>query len=264
MRTGSKFGERPRPPDGLEAVVFDLGGTLIDYLGGAPSWPAMENPGVEAAYACLSSAGLALDSASFHESFIAAMDERWRAATAGLHAPPTLGDLVIHVCGTVGFGLPDHLLAASVACYVAPIAARSRVAEGARDVIVWLHQHGIRLGIISNTIWPAEAHLDDLSRYGLLDHFDHVLFSSETGLWKPDRRVFDASLAHLGVAPERAVFIGDRLVEDVQGAQRAGLRAIFLEGTQDYEDIDLSAFTPDARIRSLRELPSALAELWES
>src|SRR5205085_10789612 len=104
----------------------------------------------------------------------------------------------------------------------------------------------------------------DLERFGLLRYFGATTFSAECGLWKPDPRVFEITLDQLGAQAENAVFVGDRLLEDVRGAQRAGLKSVFLEGTIDYEDIDASAFTPDARIHRLDELPDALGTLWES
>src|SRR5258706_14039901 len=84
---------RPPPPQ-LQAVVFDLGGTLIDYLGGAPSWPEMEFPGIHALHAHLSGAGLELEVEVFRETFVHAMDHHWRAATESLLTPPTLETLI--------------------------------------------------------------------------------------------------------------------------------------------------------------------------
>ncbi len=251
----------PPPPSALEAVIFDLGGTLIDYLGGAPSWPEMEFPGVQALHDCLSAAGFPIDAEAFRESFIAAMDHRWRAATEGISDPPTLASLIVEACHAAGFHLEEELHEAAVAAYCAPIAERAVVAGGAEPLLAWLRGHGVRIGLISNTIWPAEVHRLDLERYGLLDHFHTTVFSSETGLWKPDPRIFALTLERLEVAPDRAVFVGDRLMEDVQGAQRAGLRAIFVEGTVDYADIDAGAFIPDARIKRVTELPFALQRL---
>ncbi len=254
--------ELPPPPTELGAVVFDLGGTLIDYLGGAPSWPEMEFPGVQALHDCLSAAGFPIDAEAFRESFIAAMDHQWRSATEGISDPPTLGSLIVEACQAAGFHLERELHETAIAAYCAPIAERAVVAGGAEPLLGWLRGHGVRIGLISNTIWPAEVHRLDLARYGLLDHIEALVFSSETGLWKPDPRIFQLALDQLGVPPKRAVFVGDRLMEDVQGAQRAGLRAVFLEGTIDYADIDADAFLPDARIPRLADLPFALPRLW--
>jgi putative hydrolase of the HAD superfamily len=255
--------ELPHPPTALGAVIFDLGGTLIDYLGGAPSWPEMEFPGVQALHDCLSAAGFPIDAEAFRESFIAAMDHRWRAATEGISDPPTLASLILEACHAAGFHLEAELHETAIAAYCAPIAERAAVAGGAEPLLAWLRGHGVQIGLISNTIWPAEVHRLDLERHGLLHHFQTTIFSSETGLWKPDPRIFGRALQELDIPAERAVFVGDRLMEDVQGAQRAGLRAVFVEGTLDYADIDASAFIPDARITQLADLPFALARLWD-
>jgi putative hydrolase of the HAD superfamily len=247
----------------LQAVVFDLGGTLIDYLGGAPSWPEMEYPGVQALHDCLSAAGFPVDAEAFRESFIRSMDARWRAATEAMSDPPTLGSLIVEACHAAGFNLEGELHQTAVAAYCAPIAAAAVVAPGAAALLAWLRAHGVRIGLISNTIWPGDVHRLDLERYELLPYFDTMIFSSETTLWKPDPRIFALALERLGAKAERAAFVGDRLLEDVQGAQRAGLRAVFVEGTQDYADIPVDAFIPDARIQRLADLPAALASIWE-
>jgi putative hydrolase of the HAD superfamily len=252
----------PTPPPELAAVIFDLGGTLIDYLGGAPSWPEMEYPGVQALHDCLAAAGFPVEAEAFLESFIHSMDRGWRAATEGLSDPPTLQPLILEACHAAGFHLERELHETAVAAYCAPIAERAVVAGGAEPLLAWLRGHGIRIGLISNTIWPAEVHRRDLARYGLDDHIEAMVFSSETGFWKPDPRIFALALNALGVPAERAVFVGDRLLEDVQGAQRAGLRAIFVEGTQDYADIDATAYLPDARVKRLADLPFTLSRLW--
>jgi putative hydrolase of the HAD superfamily len=258
----SRSYDRP-PPSELEAVVFDLGGTLIDYLGGAPSWPEMEFPGVHALHAHLTEVGLTLEVDVFRETFIHAMNHQWRGATESVVAPPTLEGLIEDVCRDVGLSLASDVLEAAIVCYCQPIAEQAAMRDGAPELLAWLASHDVRIGLISNSLWPGDAHRGDLERFGLLKYFGATTFSSECGMWKPDPRVFDLTLDRLGAHAERAVFIGDRLLEDVRGAQRAGLKAVFLEGTIDYEDIDASRFAPDARISRLDELPRALSTLWE-
>jgi putative hydrolase of the HAD superfamily len=251
------------PPRALEAVVFDLGGTLVDYLGGAPSWPEMEFPGVHALHTHLCDAGLELAVETFRETFIHAMDHQWRGATESTHAPPTLEGLIEEVCRDVGLCLEPDVLEAAIVCYCKPIAEGARMRVGAPELLDWLARHGVRIGLISNSLWPGDAHRQDLERFGLLQYFGAMSFSAECGMWKPDPRIFELTLDQLGARAEQSVFIGDRLREDVRGAQRAGLKSVFLEGTIDYEDIDPSAFSPDATIARLDELPEALRAMWE-
>jgi len=244
-------------------VIFDLGGTLIDYLGGAVSWPAMEMPGVRALHACLWAAGFPVEAEAFCDSFVRSIEVSWRAAIDGVGDPPTLAGLVAEVCAAAGFGLADELCQAAVGAYCAPIAERAVVTQGAAEVLAWLRGGGIRLGLISNTVWPADAHRRDLERYGLLTYFDVTLFSSETGLWKPDRRVFLRALEELGVAPHETVYIGDQLAEDVGGALQAGLRAIlFGDLPQNVDGPEAERYVPHGQIRSLAELPGVLPTFW--
>ena len=47
---------------------------------------------------------------------------------------------------------------------------------------------------------------------------------------KPHPEAFRALLDAVGVAPERAVFVGDRLRDDVCGAQNIGMRTVHMTG----------------------------------
>lgn len=79
----------------------------------------------------------------------------------------------------------------------------------------------IRLGTISN----GNA---DLEVIGLAHHFEVSLAASQFGRAKPDPAIFHAACAALGVEPAAALYVGDDLLLDVAGAQRAGMRALWL------------------------------------
>src|SRR5579859_2294028 len=125
--------------------------------------------------------------------------------------------------------------------------------------LVTLREQGYLIGMISNTIWPAELHLEDLAAVGVLPYLDHTIFSGEAGLWKPNRVVFEHALAAMGVRPAEAIFVGDNPREDIQGAQRAGMRAVWMHNT---EFPLTESIHPDARIHALPELLSVLAR-WQ-
>ena len=86
---------------------------------------------------------------------------------------------------------------------------------------------GLKLGLVVNG-WPETGALlrRDLDRLGISDRLDVAVFASEAGARKPERAIFEQALAALGVAPERALFVGDRLVEDVQGAAALGMTTV--------------------------------------
>jgi putative hydrolase of the HAD superfamily len=65
-------------------------------------------------------------------------------------------------------------------------------------------------------------------RDGVLDLIDADVYSSEIAWTKPHPDAFRAAAALLGVLPAEAVYVGDRLFEDVHGSQAAGMRAIWI------------------------------------
>jgi FMN phosphatase YigB (HAD superfamily) len=108
---------------------------------------------------------------------------------------------------------------------------------------------------------PAWSMDEALEHRGLLHFFATRIYSSEVRAAKPHAAIFQAALNALGVVPDRAIHVGDRLVADVAGAQAVGMRAVLLEAPHRPEsDPDI---VPDARIRELPELLDLLSErLW--
>lgn len=82
-------------------------------------------------------------------------------------------------------------------------------------------QNRYSLGTISNGF-------ADLQKIGLAHHFTVSLAAHQFGRAKPDASIFHAACEELKLAPQEALYIGDDLLLDVQGAQDAGLRAIWL------------------------------------
>jgi putative hydrolase of the HAD superfamily len=96
-------------------------------------------------------------------------------------------------------------------------------------VFAGLRRRGIRVGVLSNTIWSREYHERVFARDGVLDLIDGSVYTSEIAHAKPHREAFRAAMAAVGVAhPASCVYVGDRAYEDVHGAQRAGMRAILV------------------------------------
>lgn len=98
----------------------------------------------------------------------------------------------------------------------------------------------------------------DVRRLGLADYFDFTLCAEELGVGKPDPRPFCEALKRAGVAAEHAVHIGDHPSDDIGGAQRAGMRAIWFNPTGGPWQDDGH---PDAVIGNLAELP-VLLDSW--
>jgi putative hydrolase of the HAD superfamily len=93
---------------------------------------------------------------------------------------------------------------------------------GVRPALARLRAHGLALAVVSNWDVGLHEHLDAL---GLAPFFATVVTSAEVGFEKPDPEVFRVALERLGVAPGRAVHVGDNAVDE-QGAKAAGMRFV--------------------------------------
>jgi putative hydrolase of the HAD superfamily len=101
-------------------------------------------------------------------------------------------------------------------------------------VFAWiddLRANGIRTGILSNLPRPLGARLRETA--GFLDHFDHVTFSYELSLVKPQREIYDHAVAGVSVPAEEALFLDD-LTENIQGAREAGLQAELFKSWEEF------------------------------
>jgi len=102
----------------------------------------------------------------------------------------------------------------------------------ALELLPRLRSQGLILGMISN----APKRLNGLcQRMGLA--LDLMVTSAEVGVEKPDPAIFHAALSKAGVKPEEAVYVGDDYNNDVQGAERAGLKAVLLDRQNKHQDI---------------------------
>jgi putative hydrolase of the HAD superfamily len=55
---------------------------------------------------------------------------------------------------------------------------------------------------------------------------DGIVFSSMVGRRKPAPEMYHAALDAIGVAPERVLFVGNRVREDYDGPRSLGMRAV--------------------------------------
>jgi putative hydrolase of the HAD superfamily len=117
-----------------------------------------------------------------------------------------------------------------------------------REVLAALHDHGMKVGVISNFDSRLYSVLKDL---GIDALFDSVTICSEVGYAKPQPQIFHAALRTLGVPAERVLFTGDSLVDDYQAATTAGFSSFLLDRAGRY-----ASMRSVQRISNLRELLS--------
>lgn len=108
-----------------------------------------------------------------------------------------------------------------------------------------LQRLGLRLGVVSNFGPHLEALLQ---RLRLRRYFEFVVVSALAGLAKPDPRIFDLAVAQIELAPDRLLYVGDHIGDDIEGAWAAGLDAVLIDRHRRHLD------SPCSRIVSLDEL----------
>jgi putative hydrolase of the HAD superfamily len=221
----------------LEAVLFDWGGTLQQFEWDDELLAAGHRAGLEA----LGRAGEAGEfTARFRLEKLPVLQspgaaERVRYATE-------LRDLL----GPIGDEQLDAFLDAEHAAWRP---ARSLVSS-AHALLDSLRDRGLRLAVVANT-WPDPPRLvrRELDELGVSGRVDAIVLSGEVGARKPEPAIFERALAELGVEPTEALFVGDRLVDDVAGAAAVGMTTVQAlwfradDGAAEVEP-DFMAFTP--------------------
>ena len=92
-----------------------------------------------------------------------------------------------------------------------------------------LRERGIRVGVLSNTMWPRSLHERVFLRDNVLDLIDGAVYSSEIPWTKPHPEAFRAAMAAIGVSdPATCVFVGDRPYDDIFGAKSLGMRTVLI------------------------------------
>lgn len=124
-------------------------------------------------------------------------------------------------------------------------------------VLARIGDAGLRRIVVSN--WDVTLP-ETLVRAGISGGIDDVITSAGVGAAKPDPAVFRAALRAGAVAPAEAVHVGDRRVEDVEGAHAAGVRAILLARRDGLAPAGAEAMVPlaEAPMRDLSELPGRI------
>lgn len=218
----------------VAAVIFDWGGTLTPWhaIDHESMWHQVCEPHFPP--------GQARQTAAL---ICAAERELWRLAEDS-HQSATLAQ----VFERAGVTASAALLASYFAAWEPHTLSHAEVVP----VLTELRRRGIKIGVLSNTMWPRSAHERIFHRDQVLSLIDGAVYSSEIPWAKPHPEAFRAAMAAIGVDdPATCVFVGDRPYDDMHGAKSVGMRAVLVPNS------DVPAFdgvVPDAVITDLSSL----------
>jgi HAD superfamily hydrolase (TIGR01509 family) len=232
----------------IEAVLFDMGGTLVEFP--MPCWPVLTARCLRSAAASLvrSPEKLAPPAAALP----APEEARARRTRPAPDTPPSHRFTL--ALRRVIRSMSGRTLPRLAEAFARPAFAEGYVFDETVRVLTALRDRGYRLGLVSNTPWGTPDYLweSQLDRFSLAPYFQVRLFSSAVGYRKPDVRIFREALARMNVPAERAVFVGDEPRADILGASQAGLRtALVLRSGR--RPVQMAA-PPDACVQSLAGL----------
>jgi putative hydrolase of the HAD superfamily len=225
----------------VDAVIFDWGGTLTPWktFDPAEEWRVLARV---AAPERVSDAAAAL---------AAAAEDAW-ARSRNEHRSGTFAD----VCAAAEVVAEE----AHRRAYRDHVEFATWTDPDAEPMLTTLREAGIRVGLLSNTLWPREWHEQWLARDGVLDLFDGAVYTSEIPWTKPHPEAFAAAMDAVGVTdPARCVFVGDRLFDDIYGAQSVGMRTVHIPHSAVPESqLGHTDGEPDAVVQGLAEIPDVI------
>lgn len=233
----------------VEAVIFDWGGTLT-------RWHDVD---FHAESLALAHAVVATPSAEDDKQLHAERLHRAGSVIWGRsrdeHRSSTIADLF----DEAGLQHDPELLTA----YYEFWEPHTQTDPEAAPMLEALRADGVKVGVLSNTIWPRAWHEGFFERDGVRHLIDGEVYTSEIAWTKPSERAFRAAMDAVGVTePAHCVYVGDRLYDDVWGARRAGMRAIHIPlSTIPADQVGHTEGEPDAVARSLAEIP-AIVRAW--
>ncbi len=218
----------------VDAVIFDWGGTLTPWhsINVEQLWSTVCEPHFPVE-----------EAAAYAAALHAAEQELWRTGAAEHRSA-----MMNQVFDLAAVPWTEALLIS----YQQAWEPHTFTDPAALALLSSLREDGVRIGVLSNTMWPRAWHEEVFRRDGVLDLIDGAVYSSEIPWTKPHREAFGAAMRAVGATgPDRCVFVGDRPYDDIYGAQAAGMRAVLIPNS-DVPPFDEAV--PDAIIGSLAEL----------
>lgn len=154
------------------------------------------------------------------------------------------------------------LIATGVVAYHRAKERGMPILPDARDLLDALKAAWVKMGVITAGLQVKQA--EKLIRTGLLAYLapEAIFFSDQMGVSKPNPKIYLKAVRAMGVAPTRALYVGDRPSHDVAPARRAGLRTALYRGAGGKYAGEACEAAPDHDVSDLRQLIPILREVY--
>lgn len=246
----------------IEAVIFDLDDTLLDWSKQNDWLSNISGPHIHNVYDYLAENGNSLPTRevlfqNYRESIIDSWTEA-KKTWAGVNFESVL----IRCFESSGVDASKFDMHEVLLAYDWGTVPNVVLFDDTVLVLDSLRQQGYKIGLVTNSMMPMWMRDIELREYGILDYFDARITSGDTGHMKPHPAIYERALDLLGVAVETAVFVGDRPANDIAGANAVGLTSVWMKPP--HVDYDPGDVVPDYEITTLQELLPILAAIEKS
>jgi putative hydrolase of the HAD superfamily len=212
----------------VKGIGFDLFGTLV--LQERFSFEQC----LDALYNSLQTSGFALDKDTFVPTY-RQVNRRCMEQTSVDGRETHNRVWVAGALQALGYAVDpvDTRVEHAVDAYFQPFVQSCQLIPGTYDMLARLAGR-YRLGLVSNFTHPPAVE-QILARVGLERFFDEIIISGRLGVRKPHPAIFSELSRLLVLVAEEIVFVGDELQSDIIGAQKAGMRTVWMTYRQRLE-----------------------------
>lgn len=243
----------------IRAVLFDLDDTLIDWSGLTADYPVYTRPHLENVYDYLSEQGHLLPNRdTFCELYLNKVIGHWREAKKTWNAV-NFGQVLLDFCTALELDVSQIDFHAVMCAYDTKPIPEVVLFSDTIPVLSTLRRKEYKIGLVTNSMLPMWMRDIELQAYEIIDYFDVRITSGDAGYIKPHPSIYQQALDILEVAPNEAVFVGDRPDYDIAGANDAGLTSVLM--APPYLTRELNNVCPDHIITCLSQLLQVLENL---
>jgi HAD superfamily hydrolase (TIGR01662 family) len=242
----------------IRYIIFDLGDTLVYFNGDVDEVVARAD---RVLWAFLREQGLSTGEDEFATEFRARVNAYYAQRLVN-NVEGSIYNVLKTYLNTLGLALPEETLRAALKALYAVTQDTWTPEADALPTLAALAEQGYRMGIISNAADDADVQVL-VDKVGARPYMDFVISSSAFGWRKPDVRIFEYALGQWGAKPDEAVIVGDTPDADMQGANRIGMRSVWITRRALMTEIppDQPELHPTQTIHALSELPEVLKSM---
>ncbi|MCW3981796.1 MAG: HAD family hydrolase, partial [Candidatus Bathyarchaeota archaeon] len=232
----------------IKAVVFDFIGTIVDLDGYSVE------KAEEKLYNSLAADGLCESEEKFLKAYRRAY-EKYREIRYDQLVEVSNVVWISEALNSLGYDTApsDKEIQKAVNAYFEDYLGAMKLRRSANPTIRKLFQTH-KVGIISNFTY-AQVIYSAIRKLQINDLFQVVLVSEAVGWRKPSLRIFHEALDKLQLTPSNAIYVGDTPLEDVQGANSAGMKTAFIPSQfNSLEDMRKTQPQPDYILENLSDV----------